>query len=586
MGNAVGSCVEKVCDPFSNKNSKGKYRTIEDKELNDLVQQTNKDTDDFFDDNIWWRKQSPVYIVPEKFIYLYKNYTEDQVALDNLWRRVNLDNLMKRDFKRIKNEALVYEWKYIIRKGVPFSKLRIVILEMFKRTYENNELDYESSLKVIFQEQVPMSFKNACTFADEDRLEDVLKINFLTDEGRYTVKKILWIFRKSFPKLDYCPMLPQALGLLLLFLSEAETYTVTKLMLEESVRLLDESIQYAAEEMKGLRWHFTLNKEDFEKFIKSFYNYVLKKSKAFVEIEKHLTSINYNYVELFSDWFKNLFFGFLPLPIVVRIFATFLNEGIKIYYRMGYALLRIFRKDVLAHTDPTTLTAFLRDKANNITEEQIKKMMKKAYGLALPALDHRFSKVQVETEDLTTTNMYYLPHVSVPSTMIKNEQFETLWEWLPQEYKLSDPTLVYSMNKHGASIKTLYAKTEAYKGYSMIIIIKSDKNTIFGAFIDQVFKPDWTGIKYTGSDECFVFSLFPQEAKFAASKKNSDHLVCAGDYISIGNGGDGPAIYLDEELNNGQTYKCDTYNNPQLNGLDGKANSAFRCLNLEVYVVN
>ena len=136
--------------------------------------------------------------------------------------------------------------------------------------------------------------------------------------------------------------------------------------------------------------------------------------------------------------------------------------------------------------------------------------------------------------------------------IIKKIKFETLWEWLPQEYKLSDPTLVYSMNKHGASIKTLYAKTETFKGYSMIIIIKSDKNTvfifsyffistnsskIFGAFIDQVFTPDWTGIKYTGSDECFVFSLFPQEAKFAASKKNRDHLVCAGDYISIGNGG-------------------------------------------------
>ncbi len=154
--------------------------------------------------------------------------------------------------------------KYLVR-GVPFSKLRTVILEMFKKTFENNELDYESSLKVIFQENVPMSFKNTCTFADEERLEDVLKINFLTDEGKYTVKKILWIFRKSFSKLDYCPMLPQSLALLLLFLSEAETYTVTRIMLEESVRLLDETGQYAAEEMKGLRWHFTLNKEDFEK---------------------------------------------------------------------------------------------------------------------------------------------------------------------------------------------------------------------------------------------------------------------------------------------------------------------------------
>jgi len=94
------------------------------------VQQTNKDTDDFFDDNIWWRKQKTTFVVPEKFIYLYKDYTEDQVriifktllkvnkkvSLDKLWRRVDLEHLMKRDFKRTKNEALVYEWKYIIRK--------------------------------------------------------------------------------------------------------------------------------------------------------------------------------------------------------------------------------------------------------------------------------------------------------------------------------------------------------------------------------------------------------------------------------------------------------------------------------------
>ena len=85
------------------------------------------------------------------------------------------------------SESILFEEEtkiYIIR-GVPFSKLRTVILEMFKKTFENNELDYESSLKVIFQENVPMSFKNTCTFADEERLEDVLKINFLTDEGKY-----------------------------------------------------------------------------------------------------------------------------------------------------------------------------------------------------------------------------------------------------------------------------------------------------------------------------------------------------------------------------------------------------------------
>jgi len=53
-----------------------------------------------------------------------------------------------------------------------------------------------------------------------------------------------------------------------------------------------------------------------------------------------------------------------------------------------------------------------------------------------------------------------------------------LWEWLPKEYKLSDPIQAYSSAKDGWSIKTLYAKTEVYKGYCMIILIKSDKNTV------------------------------------------------------------------------------------------------------------
>jgi len=60
---------------------------------------------------------------------------------------------------------------------------------------------------------------------------------------------------------------------------------------------------------------------------------------------------------------------------------------------------------------------------------------------------------------------------------------------------------------------------------------------VFGAFVDQVFRPDWTGVKYAGSNETFVFQLYPKEVQFKSSGVNNDHLVCAGDYISIGNGG-------------------------------------------------
>lgn len=40
------------------------------------------------------------------------------------------------------------------------------------------------------------------------------------------LKRMLWVFQKTIPKLEYCPMLPQVIGMFLTFLSESETYTV------------------------------------------------------------------------------------------------------------------------------------------------------------------------------------------------------------------------------------------------------------------------------------------------------------------------------------------------------------------------
>jgi len=64
---------------------------------------------------------------------------------------------------------------------------------MFRKTFEDNELEYESAVKVIFQDQLPTSFKNTTTFADEDRIEDVVKVNFLNEKGLYVRKCFLII---------------------------------------------------------------------------------------------------------------------------------------------------------------------------------------------------------------------------------------------------------------------------------------------------------------------------------------------------------------------------------------------------------
>ena len=49
------------------------------RELSIFVKTTNTDTNQFFSEDIWWRKNQTTFIVPEKFDFMYANYIEDQV---------------------------------------------------------------------------------------------------------------------------------------------------------------------------------------------------------------------------------------------------------------------------------------------------------------------------------------------------------------------------------------------------------------------------------------------------------------------------------------------------------------------------
>jgi len=354
-------------------------------------------------------------------------------------------------------------------------------------------------------------------------------------------------------------------------------------MLAESKLFLDESTQFHARQMRGLRWHLTLNQEDFEKFIKSFYENVTGKSQSFSEIQIHFDKIGFDYLKMFQEWFRQLFLGWLPVNLVLKIFACYMNEGIKIYYRMGYAACRVLKKDILACKDPNVMKDMIRNKLLNMDKKLSKKVIKKGFELTLKKIKKEFSKVEVDTTNLEKVKVHYRPHIARSSSIVKDDAFETLWEWIPNRNKLSDPELVYSSYKDGFSLRAVYAKCADYNGCSMIMILKSDQNTIFGAFIDEVFSCESS--KFVGSDECFVFSLYPEDKKYPCQKKEASHLLAAKEYFAIGDGLDGPAIHLDEDLLNGHSYHSESYGNPQFNGKKDKLDSEFKCLSMEVYIL-
>ena len=68
--------------------------------------------------------------------------------------------------------------------------MRIVILDLFKRLYADNDIEYEVTLKSTFNNRIPSDFKNVPTFSSNENLDDLLKNSILNEEGKQVM--IFW----------------------------------------------------------------------------------------------------------------------------------------------------------------------------------------------------------------------------------------------------------------------------------------------------------------------------------------------------------------------------------------------------------
>ena len=73
-----------------------------------------------------------------------------------------------------------------------------------------------------------------------------------------------------------------------------------------------------------------------------------------------------------------------------------------------------------------------------------------------------------------------MPHIEQGSEFIGDEKFETIWEWLPSGWRISDPVLVFRTTKDGFFLPYLHARLSKYDDKKpMIILIKTSEDIVF-----------------------------------------------------------------------------------------------------------
>ncbi|KAA8909809.1 TLD-domain-containing protein [Sphaerosporella brunnea] len=180
---------------------------------------------------------------------------------------------------------------------------------------------------------------------------------------------------------------------------------------------------------------------------------------------------------------------------------------------------------------------------------------------------------------------------------------------LPARLQLYDTwTLAYSLEQHGVSLATLYKCAQEKKG-AFVLVVKDSLGGIFGAFVNEAFRP--SGGRYYGTGECFLwkaailppppegstpepepgedddggFSKAAREERtrfkaFPYSGINDYMILCDNHFLSMG-GGDGKyGLWLDDTFEKGVSNCCPTFGNEPLSEDTG---GKFEILDVELW---
>ncbi|XP_026327119.1 TBC1 domain family member 24 isoform X6 [Hyposmocoma kahamanoa] len=439
----------------------------------------------------------------------------------------------------------------------------------------------------------------------------------LTRKGRAVADRVVSVLGYACPDITYSPSLYPITAALLHFMPEEECYHCMASLVASKEKMFITQTKLLNE----VTWKTVM--QIAKKYAKSAAQHLSRLSGA-IGPER-----------IYADW-QWWILAALPFPHLVRVLDCFFHEGIKVFYRVALAILILFHKhssnqnsewyaeatkngadhaiDKFCRNMPVTPTKLLRtaftiralssqyiSRVFIKTEMTLKskqvitgsRLVKSRSSDNLPTSQSQVN-IQMMSHTLTiregahspgprALSMGVYPIQAIKSQILDQSELFTLWSWLPVRITMYQPVLLYTTEEHGCSLTTFFVRVEHHE--PTLLMIKTCNNEVFGAYCSTRWlernQKDERGNRqaYFGTGETFLFSLYPERAKYpwvgltqGSGDKGEDTRVAHGSelfmaadskMITVG-GGDGQAIWMDENIRFGKTDRCSTFNNPPL----------------------
>lgn len=272
----------------------------------------------------------------------------------------------------------------LARKGIPNTLRGEVWMKLAGLTKDQIEDKYthvynESMLKECRHEQVILWDLNR-TFPGNDFFKE-------GNDGQRRLYHVCKSYAGQDPEVGYCQGLSFVVAVLLLHLEETEAFALFSVIMSE--------------------YQFRdLFKKGFQMLQLKFY--ILEKmiEELIPELREHFIDYDINTQMYASQWFLTLFSAKFPLMLVYRIVDMFLTEGPDTLFKIGIALLKMSRTDLLSQDFEGMLKYFRVSLPRRYMEQkQGTKLLSTAHGVKvnpakLAIWEAEFHQIQDEKRSL------------------------------------------------------------------------------------------------------------------------------------------------------------------------------------------
>ena len=443
--------------------------------------------------------------------------------------------------------------KKLFRQGVPPKFIHRTLLNFFE-IKEINENNYNKLYSIIFKEHDIKNLDNYVPyFTGKKTLKESLSFHYLNKEGKLELKILLWMLNETYRNvIIYCPYLIKIISLILIFCNKYETFEIL-------CKLID--IEIKDKEKIGIKQRLRFTKYENELIYDSIdscisdVNHNQKKKKN--EYYYHLNKINFDKKEIYKDMLNDFFINYLNFYGIIRLLPLFFLQGFKSFYRIICSIENEIIKKEIKFSNKEEVINKIREYTKKLDVDEI---FKNSYSYKFKLNKKEENKEEISNED----NEFYLPYYK-GGNLLTDYEIIHLWELLPPEFKIKNASIIYQAAKDGYNLPNiLELENKFHKNTYILLLIETTEGDKFG-FVNSNLLIH-TDNKYQRPNSTYLFTLRPQFKIYSPNVDSDEILYITNQDFIFGNGPNGPAIQLNQDIMKGVSYEGGCFNNPCLVG--------------------